>query len=439
MTAIWWLRMIQTFSNFESTPKMKYLTVSLYHPRVLKGGAQYVAKDLHDAAMADPDVQPVMLAAIDGNVFSQYAKVGSAITGLPDSDTEFLLPGQRFDDFTHVIYDARRNKAVRRFLEDHRPDVIHVHHSLWVGLEFLALARKVLPDVKIIYTLHEYLPICHSKGQLFRYGEGGICHDTSPDQCTKCFPKRTADDFILRRRGFRQAFALVDHFIAPSEYLRQRYISWGLDPSRISVIANGHSRQRPENWTPPHSEGLNIFGFFGQFVDAKGIDVLLRAAVDVAMSTEDMVEIRVFGGNKEYASADYVEKVDAVLADAPENLKITEEGSYSRENVFDLMTTVDWVVVPSVWPETFGLVVSEAWDARRPVLASRAGGLTERIHDGENGFSFLPGSAEQLAGIMRDCIGNVEVWQGMAQSMADEVTLDAAWNTHKKLVADIRA
>ncbi|MGB3314359.1 MAG: hypothetical protein WBB85_08095, partial [Albidovulum sp.] len=78
---------------------MKYLTVSLYHPRVLKGGAQYVAKDLQDAAVADPEVNPVLLAAIDGNVFSAYAKVGSAITGLPGSDNEFLLPGQRFEDF----------------------------------------------------------------------------------------------------------------------------------------------------------------------------------------------------------------------------------------------------------------------------------------------------------------------------------------------------
>ncbi len=195
---------------------MKYLTVSLYHPRVLKGGAQYVAKDLHDAASADPDTQAVLLAAIDGQAFPQYAKTGSSITALPDSPAEFILPGQGFNDFHHTIYDARRNKALRRFLEDHRPDVIHVHHSLWVGLEFLHLARQVLPDVRIIYTLHEYLPICHSRGQLYRYGERGICQDVSPDQCTRCFPDRTADDFILRRRGFRRAFELVDHFSSAS-------------------------------------------------------------------------------------------------------------------------------------------------------------------------------------------------------------------------------
>lgn len=416
---------------------MKYLTVSLYHPRVMKGGAQYVAKDLHDAARADPEVTPVMLAAIDANRFPQYAKVGSAITALPDSADEFLLPGSRFDDFFHRIYDARRNKAVRRFLEDHRPDVIHVHHSLWVGLEFLELARQVLPEAKILYTLHEYLPICYAQGQLYRYHERGICQDTSPDQCTRCFPERTADDFILRRRGFRQAFALVDHFIAPSEYLKRRFVDWGLPAEKITVIPNGHARRRPEGWKPVHSPALNIFGFFGQYVDAKGIDVALRAAAEAAAQTEEEIEIRIFGGNKEYASADYMSKIDEVLENAPENLKVTEVGPYSRENVFDLMTTVDWVVTPSIWPETFGLVVSEAWDARRPVLASRAGGLDGRIEDGVNGFSFLPGSSSQLAGIMLNCLGNAELWRSMADKMADEIPMETAWAAHREVIGGI--
>lgn len=413
---------------------MKFLTLSLYHPRVMKGGAQYVAKDLHDAAGADPQVEAIMLAGIDGNRFPNYSKTGASITALPDSDTEFLMPGRRFDDFFHRIYDPRRNKALTRFLQDHKPDVIHMHHSLWVGLEVIDLIRKTLPDVKIIYTLHEYLPICHKQGQLYRYHEGGICQDTRPDQCTGCFPDRNTDEFILRRRGFRSAFARVDHFIAPSAYLKQRYVDWGLEADRITVIANGHQRRRPEGWVPQHSPGLNVFGFFGQFVDAKGIDVALRAARRVAEVTGREVELKVFGGNKEYASADYLEKIEAVLDGAPDELIVTEVGSYSRDNVFDLMSSVDWVLTPSIWPETFGLVVSEAWDARRPVLASRAGGLTDRIIDGVNGFSFLPGSDTELAQLMERCIGNAELWQKMAHEMPDEITIDQAWAAQRAVI-----
>jgi glycosyltransferase involved in cell wall biosynthesis len=414
---------------------MKYLTVSLYHPAVVRGGAQYVAKDLHDAARADPDTDPVMLAAIDGNMFPQYAKVGAAITALPDGQGEYLLPGHRFGDFHHVIYDPRRNKAIRHFLEQHRPDVIHVHHSLWVGLEFLQLARKVLPGVKIIYTLHEYVPICYAKGQLYRYHERAICTNTAPDQCVKCFPDRSADDFILRRRVFRRAFDLVDHFIAPSAYLRDRYVDWGLAPDRISVIANGHTRQRPEGWVAPHSQDVNVFGFFGQFVDAKGIDVLLQAAVTA--SRDHRIEVKIFGGNKQYATDDHVAKIDGILAGAKKNLKITEAGAYSRDNVFDLMTTVDWVVMPSVWPETFGLVVSEAWDAKRPVIAARAGGLTDRIKDGVDGLSFLPGSATQLAGLMKNCVGNGALWKTLSDGVTDEVSVREVWDAHKGLAQRI--
>lgn len=418
---------------------MKFLTIALYHPRVMKGGAQYVAKDLHDAAAADPQVEAVMLAAIDANRFPQYSKIGASITALPGSRSEFLMPGRRFDDFYHRIYDPRRNKAVKRFLEEQQPDVIHIHHSLWVGLEMIELIRQTLPDVKILYTLHEYLPICHRQGQLYRYHEGGICQDTRPDQCVGCYPKRSTDEFILRRRGFRAAFAKVDGFIAPSAYLKQRYVEWGLEADKITVIANGHRRRRPDGWTPAHSPDLNVFGFFGQFVDAKGIDVALRAARRVVESTEQPVELKVFGGNKEYASAPYLAKIEAVLDDAPEGLTVTEVGSYSRDNVFELMNTVDWVVTPSIWPETFGLVVSEAWDARRPVLASRAGGLDGRITDGVNGFSFLPGSDTELAQIMERCIGNAELWQSMAAKMGDEITVETAWAAHKDVMAAVGA
>lgn len=416
---------------------MKFLTLSLYHPRVMKGGAQYVAKDLHDAAQADPEVEAVMLAAIDGNRFPQYAKVGSSITALPDTDSEFLLPGRRFDDFFHRVYDPRRNKAVKRFLEDQKPDVVHIHHSLWVGLEIIELIRQTLPQAKIVYTLHEYLPICHRQGQLYRYHEGGICQDTRPDQCVGCFPERTVDEFILRRRGFRRAFEMVDHFVSPSEYLKTRFVEWGLPDDKITVIANGHRRRRPEGWVPTHSPDLNVFGFFGQFVDAKGIDVALKAARRVAETTEREIEIKVFGGNKEYATGDYLEKIEAVLDDAPETFTVTEVGPYSRDNVFELMASVDWVVTPSIWPETFGLVVSEAWDARRPVLASRAGGLDGRITDGVNGFSFLPGSDTDLAQLMERCLGNADLWQQMAHDMADEITIDTAWAAHKAVIAQI--
>ncbi len=417
----------------------KFLTVALYHPRVMKGGAQYVAKDLHDMAAEGSEFDALILAGIDGRAFPQYVKVGSVITALPETRNEYILGGSKFDDFYHVIYDPRRNKMLARFLEDHRPDIIHIHHSLWIGLEFIDLCRKILPHAKILYTIHEYLPICHAQGQLFRYEERAICHQDAPDQCVKCFPTRSVEEFMLRKRSFLRAFEQVDHFISPSDYLRDRFIAWGIPATKISVIPNGHRLNRPAEWKPAHSDNLNIFGYFGQFVDAKGIDVLLAAARTVAESVDTPVEIKIFGGNKTHASPHYIGRIEAALKDAPGNLLVTEMGAYSRENVFDLMNSVDWVVVPSVWPETFGLVVSEAWEARRPVLASRAGGLIERIADRENGLCFPPGSVSGLAQLMNECLGNEQLWASISSNIQDEISLDMAWSKHVELAETLLA
>lgn len=414
---------------------MKYLTLSLFHPQILKGGAQYVAKDLHDAALADPEVDAALLACIDGHAFPHYTKVGASLTALPDGRREYVLPGTSFDDFFHVIYDPRRNKALIHFLQSFQPDVIHVHHSIWIGLEFLRLAKRYAPQARIIYTLHEYIPICHARGQLYRTHERSVCQNSAPDQCARCFPDITPEAFDLRRRAFKEAFALVDRFIAPSDYLRDRFIAWGLDGDRIVTIPNGHTRQRPQDWAPRHSKGLNVFGFFGQFLDVKGIDILLEAASKVARDNE--VIVRIFGGNKQYASDVYKTRIESLLAKAPKRLRIVEEGPYSRENIFALMSSVDWVVVPSVWPETFALVVSEAWDARRPVIASRVGGLGDRVRDGENGYTFTPGSVTELAAMIQDCIGNQEMWSQVAGTMQDEIPLTEAWARHKGLAATL--
>jgi glycosyltransferase involved in cell wall biosynthesis len=57
-------------------------------------------------------------------------------------------------------------------------------------------------------------------------------------------------------------------------------------------------------------------------------------------------------------------------------------------------------LVPSVWPEPFGIVVLEAMAASRPVIASRIGGLTDLVADGETGLVVAPGDALALRGAM---------------------------------------
>ena len=67
------------------------------------------------------------------------------------------------------------------------------------------------------------------------------------------------------------------------------------------------------------------------------------------------------------------------------------------DDVWPVYGAADLVVQPSVKPEGFGLVILEAMAARRPVIATRAGGVVDVVLDGETGLLVTPGNVEELA------------------------------------------
>jgi len=71
-------------------------------------------------------------------------------------------------------------------------------------------------------------------------------------------------------------------------------------------------------------------------------------------------------------------------------------GYISDERLKSAYQRADVVVLPSV-KEGFGLVVSEAWLYKKPVIVSRGAGASETVMEGVNGFTFSPGNAEELA------------------------------------------
>lgn len=413
-----------------------YLSMSLYHPHVLRGGAQMVAYDLFDAARSDNDWKATFVGAIDANAFPKYNRAGAVITRLGEDEDELLLLTQQFDGFYHLGVDKRRSDALRILFEETKPDVIHFHHSLLIGLETLQIARQVCPDVTIAYTLHEYLPICRNNGHLIKVSTNLTCHTPVPHQCVQCFSDYDLDRYILRRRLFQTGFDDVDVFITPTDYVRQRFVDWGIAKDRIEVVANGHRPLSRKAVSASCSPKTNIFGFFGQYVDAKGIDILIEAGIRTARLTTEEVKVRIFGGNKKFATPAFLEKLKALLDDAPENFSVEEYGDYARESVVDLMQQVDWVVVPSIWPEVFALVVSEAWEAKRPVIASDTGGLGERINSSGAGQLFAPGNVSQLSEIMLRCLDNPKLWQDESKKIKGEISVADAWRHHTALFSD---
>jgi glycosyltransferase involved in cell wall biosynthesis len=74
-----------------------------------------------------------------------------------------------------------------------------------------------------------------------------------------------------------------------------------------------------------------------------------------------------------------------------------------------------FTVIPSLLPETFGLAALETAAAGKPIVASRIGGLTDVVIDGETGLLVLPGSRDDLAAAMQQLLDD----EGMRARMGE--------------------
>jgi len=81
------------------------------------------------------------------------------------------------------------------------------------------------------------------------------------------------------------------------------------------------------------------------------------------------------------------------------------------------MARVDWCIVPSVWWEIFGLVISEAWMFKRPVIASNVGGPAERISHEKDGLLFDVADASSLAQAIRRACTEKGLWDRLVKGI----------------------
>ena len=140
----------------------------------------------------------------------------------------------------------------REFLKTERPDMVFSTITPTSALRSCARSSSTLPDGVLIVTLHEYFAICNRQGQMVKNEAKKLCYHESLEDCSNCFPERTPQDFWLRKHYIQKHFEYADGFVSPSEFLRQRYIDWGIPAEthrrhreRAAVAASDAGAPRP--------------------------------------------------------------------------------------------------------------------------------------------------------------------------------------------------
>src|SRR5579875_2427193 len=126
----------------------RVLVVSHAHPKLGSGGAPMAAYELYRGLLAQPDTASWFLAAANGRAPGRIGARFSQALGA----NEYLYAGGPFDFFTFANRDPAFPEAFAELLRELRPDTVHFHHYVCIGVDAFLIARRTLPDAQIVLT-----------------------------------------------------------------------------------------------------------------------------------------------------------------------------------------------------------------------------------------------------------------------------------------------
>lgn len=373
----------------------------------------------------------------------------------------WLTTNQAPETPRQALVQPEVTRAFAAFLERERPEIVHFHHLLKLGLGLVEAAQS--RGIPCVYTAHDYFAVCHRYTLL----RPDLTHcDVRGDAraCARCdlalshlnqqpdlgdyqmgvLPTQLAPSAWARLEGLladrleehgvaseefeqlhgerraldrlrAETFARFDLVLAPSRYLLAELERGGLAPERLAHQELGFACADLAAVPPPApTRGSVRFAFLGGLSKHKGVHVLLEAFSRVPRGAE----LAVWGHSSDRA---YVEFLRARCGAVGAQWR----GAYERADLPRILADVDALVVPSIWVENWPLVIHEGFAARRPVLASRIGALPECVHDGENGLLFTPGDPDDLARVLRRCVEEPELLPALAARIAPVRTIEA--------------
>ncbi len=301
------------------------------------------------------------------------------------------------------IYSGEARRNISRLIDDVRPDVAHIHncHSHLTTSILAPLRRAGIP---IVWTLHDYRLVCPNSNFLSGY-----------EICERCLPNRFHHAVLRKcKRGSAGASFVamaatlydrmtrvqsrVQRFIAPSRFLAGKLAEGGFDPARITTLPNfvdaGAFHSRPDD---------DYAVYFGRLSREKGVDILLEA-----MARAGRGKLKIVGDGPERSGLEH-------LADKLGLGNVEFLGYRSGNELKEILSRAQFVVLPSRWYENLPFSIMEAFASCKPVIASDIGGIPEMVDHGENGLLFPTGDAGELADRIAILLDSQELRESMGR------------------------
>jgi len=416
--------------------KHRILVIGHGHPDFHCGGGEIAAHNCWQGYVANPDVEDAWFLA-RGKIGHDNGQATGRMTRYRDQ--QYLWDQGLSDPF---MMQARNQHEVTGYFADLvarlKPTIVHSHHYFLLGLEYLKALKNVDSSIRTVLTLHEYMAICPNSGLMLNPKTGQLSQSGEYDRHLESAKGRSIEDLWLRKNRFDHYFSYVDHFVAPSQFLKDRYVEWGISAERISVLRNGQpSCERLPIRKLNGDTSRNRFAFFGQINPYKGVDVILRGLAGLPKPKRKSLRFEIHGANLEVQSEAFQETFAEISKPLIAEGVVQFRGPYSREELPLRMANVDWVMVPSIWYENAPLVIDEAFGLGRPVLTTAIGGMKEAVTDGVDGFCLPRGDGASWAEAMVSLSKDTGIYEKCVQNIKAPVSLADSVNQHLALFEQV--
>jgi len=308
---------------------------------------------------------------------------------------------QAKDGYRHQQMDDKFAELLRKL----KPDIAYIGHLNHLSTGIVDELNK--QQIPIVFMLHDFWLMC-PRGQFLTRSIGNennfqLCDKQDDKKCAiDCykvyFSGREENENLeienwsswvhQRMIEAKAIIKKVDLFIAPSNYLRDRFINdFGVPEDKIIYLDYGFPTEYLVQTEKSKEKTKYTFGYIGTHIPAKGINILIEAFKQI----EEPATLKIFGR----ANGQSTNALKA-FAETSKN-RIEFSGEYINHNLAnDVFSNVDCIVVPSIWGENSPLVIHEAQACKTPIITANYGGMSEYVHHKINGLLFNHRSVDSL-------------------------------------------
>jgi glycosyltransferase involved in cell wall biosynthesis len=434
-----------------------------FFPHSFGGGETYVLRLAKELLSSGNDVRVLTMAEWNG--FDNNAEVSSYIySGIPV--TSFSInPSIATQMELFSGYGPVTAQVLRNIINDYNPDIVHIN-----GMKPILV--EVCEEIEKPYTItaHHVGIICPAGGRL--KPDGTVCQCTiDAMSCLPCssywrrpkwytggligkMPKilyRALGQSLNRtnklsyiQRGLiypwlidqliaikKKLLVNAAQIIAPSQSIRDLLVANGCDYDKILLMPHGVDLLQKFPVENIGSRPIR-FGYIGRIDPQKGLHVLLHAAR--LIKDPSRFEIHVFGAARNARHEAYWRDLFLAHKDL---FRVIDHGFIPHDGLQAIFSNIDILVVPSLVPESFGLVVAEAFSAGKPVIVFKSGALSELVSHEKNGFIVEDRNERSLSSSMQRVIDEPDLIKEMTDNIPRVTTIKEYASAIERLYCEL--